>query len=303
LSKALKTDVLGFLVHGSDVAMYWLYRSGELMEEFNSNPNWGGAQVDEETRARVRGNADALLPLCRDGITRADVDAVLHPAGRHPLFAETIVNDLAKLLGIDDARASLGFNYFEREGRKVFADAAEFEAIGKGSERKGAYADGSGVRQSRKPDTFPRAIDSLTHGWKKRYVEQMIALAAARSPGGNREHVLKIMKEVYDGGAAELLKRSVIDNVPTIEELKAARDRGPDALAALIAARAPEQLMAVGVYAVNSHLDDFLAALFEHGLDPNETDRHGWTIVKYTERYGSDSKTYQVAKAAADKRK
>src|SRR5262245_43711527 len=42
LSKKLHTAVVAFLVHDSDVAMYWLYRDGELADEFNSAPDYFG---------------------------------------------------------------------------------------------------------------------------------------------------------------------------------------------------------------------------------------------------------------------
>ena len=46
------------------------------------------------------------------------------------------VTELAKLLGIDDARASLGFNYFNEEGEQLLPDAGDFEPVGNGTERK-----------------------------------------------------------------------------------------------------------------------------------------------------------------------
>src|SRR5215813_6853153 len=48
LSKMLKTEALGFLVHDSDIAMYWLYRDGVLTDEFNSAPDYFGEHVSEK---------------------------------------------------------------------------------------------------------------------------------------------------------------------------------------------------------------------------------------------------------------
>src|SRR6266404_4610009 len=53
LSKTLKADVLGFLVHDSDIAMYWLYQNGRLTDEFNSAPDYFGERVDEKTSASM----------------------------------------------------------------------------------------------------------------------------------------------------------------------------------------------------------------------------------------------------------
>src|SRR5258708_5159051 len=40
LSERLKTSVLCFLVHDSDVMVYWLCRDGTLVDEFNSDPDY-----------------------------------------------------------------------------------------------------------------------------------------------------------------------------------------------------------------------------------------------------------------------
>jgi len=121
LSKKLHTAVLAFLVHDSDVAKYWLYRDGKLADEFNSAPDYFGESVSKATRARVRGKSEALRPLCVSGAaTMGRLEAILHPAGGQPLMAEDTVTDLAELLGIDAVRATIGFRYFEEEGRKFF---------------------------------------------------------------------------------------------------------------------------------------------------------------------------------------
>src|SRR5207249_11448422 len=78
LSGALKTSVLAFLVHDSDVFRYWLFRKGELIDEFDSDPEYFGKPEDETTSWHSRGKPAALLPLCRPGVTTAQIDAVLH---------------------------------------------------------------------------------------------------------------------------------------------------------------------------------------------------------------------------------
>src|SRR5689334_7682703 len=66
LSRALNTAVLSFLVHDSDIAMYWLFQSGKLVDEFNSAPDYY-VKVSKAERAQTSGNAQALLPLCVSG--------------------------------------------------------------------------------------------------------------------------------------------------------------------------------------------------------------------------------------------
>src|SRR5205823_4660728 len=60
LSKQLDTVVIACLVHDSDIAMYWLFDRGHLVDEFNSAPDYF-SKADSKTRARVRGRAEALF--------------------------------------------------------------------------------------------------------------------------------------------------------------------------------------------------------------------------------------------------
>src|SRR5581483_4154572 len=129
-SKALKTDVIAFMVHDSDIAQNWLYRFGELADKFNSSPDYFGEDADDETRERVKGRAEALVPICVPGTTAQQVDEVLHPEDGPPTFAEETIASLAGLLGLDDGRACLGFEYFESDGAGALPDAKDFERFG-----------------------------------------------------------------------------------------------------------------------------------------------------------------------------
>src|ERR1700679_2096902 len=48
LSKTLKTEVFGFLVHDSDIAVYYLCQNGELVDEFDSCPDYFGNKVSPQ---------------------------------------------------------------------------------------------------------------------------------------------------------------------------------------------------------------------------------------------------------------
>jgi hypothetical protein len=298
LSKTLQTDVFGFLVHDSDIALYWLYRSGVLTDEFNYAPDYFGERVDEKTCTRVRGNTDALLPLCVDGITRAQLDEVLHPADGSPTMAEDIVIELAKLLGIDDTRASLGFNYFDEEGAELLPDVAEFEPVGKDTERKEAQpANDASEPSPPLLDTYPIAINILTQTWNSQYDPgnpQFIKMF-----GNQTEGMMKQMRDAFDKSTRDLLKKSTLPGLPTMEELKTARDQGPEALAALIAEKTPGQLTEIGIGAAVYGLESFLAALLKRGLDPNAANAQGRTTLNAAEQHGKDSGIYRLAKAAA----
>jgi hypothetical protein len=132
ISRALKSDVIAFLVHDSDIASYWLYQFGNLLDEFNSAPDYFGGVVDTAARNRVRGNPERLLPLCVPGTTIDQIDCVIHPSEKIT-FAEDYLTSLAPLLGIDDTRISLCFEYFENEGKDILDDASEFILIEKDS--------------------------------------------------------------------------------------------------------------------------------------------------------------------------
>jgi hypothetical protein len=324
LSRTLKTDVLGFLVHHSDIAAYWLYRNGVLTDEFNSAPDYFGGSIDDATRVRVRGDTDVLLPLCVDGTTRAQLDEVLHPADGPPTFAEEIVTDLTKLLGIDDARASLGFNYFNEEGEQLLPDAGDFEPVGNGTERKVSQEsvptlddilpanpiplpvdtaeppdeNESLTTASPLPDMYPLAIAMLTQTWSDQHKETVQVYSDMFKQ--NTDVVFKKMLDGFDTSVRELLRKSAVSNRPTFEELKTARDQGPEALAELIAEKTPDQLTEIGVGAADCGLEAFLAALFKRGLDPNASNAQGRTTLSAAEQHGKDSAVYRLAKATAE---
>jgi hypothetical protein len=313
LSKTLKADVLAFVVHDSSIAMYWLYRNGTLADEFNSAPEYFGNHVSNEERARVRGNTDALLPLCVDGTTREQLDEVLHPPGGPPTFAEEIIYELAKLLGIDDARASLGFEYFTAEGEEILPDAGDFEPVGKGTEREksepddddedeesaGPSAAARGIPKNSfgYPDPYPMGISILTQIWNPLYTTNQQFL---KQFGTDLESRLKGFRHGCNQSAGELVKGSTVPGVPTIEELIAARDQGPEALAELIAKETPGQLTEIGVLIATYGLADFLAALLKRGLNPTAANVRGETTLRTAERHGKDSAVYQLVKVATE---
>jgi hypothetical protein len=306
LSKTFKTDVFGFLVHDSDIALYWLYRCGELVDQFNSAPDYFD-QADEATRDRTRGDTDVLLPLCREGTSRARLDEVLHPAAGSPTFAEEIIRDLAKLLGIDEDRAGIGFKYFDAEGADIFPDAGEFEPIGPGAARKTARVRAAsgpepmpqpGARTNPQPDHYAIAVHMLTQMWSERYQETLAQLT--KMMGAAQGDILKQLRDGFDKSARGFLKKCPSAGVPAFEELIAARDQGPEALAVFIAGRTPEKLAEVGVVAAESGLVTFLAALLKHGLDPKAPNVMGRTPLDAAAKHGVDSKVYQIVKRAVD---
>lgn len=306
LSKVLDTAVLAILVHDSDVAAYWLYQNGEIKDEFNSDPNYFSENLDVKTLARVRGSSDVLLPLCVAGTTRKDIEAIIHPADGFPVMAEEIFVNLAKLLGIDDARIGLGFTYFEEEGEEILPDAGEYEPIGKNvARKKNPSPERAKQAAPAIPDMFPVVIGMLTQCWSGKHEKQFEAICKMQSAvdgkPANLDKMLKQFRDGLDRSARDFLKHSQLPGRPTIEELKTARDSGPEALAKLLAARTPMLLPDIASSAVQEGLDKLIAALLAEGLDPNLKDHHGNSVLSAGEKLGTDSPIYQMLKSAADK--
>jgi|SRR5215471_15956634 len=121
--------------------------------------------------------------------------------------------------------------------------------------------------------------------------------------------MVKSLQTQFDRTAQNALKKCELEGRPGFEDLKAARDQGPRALAALVFKRLPKLLTEIAVSSVAvgqnegpklSGQEPFIDALLEHGLDPNAISSHGVTPLGLAERHGKTSKIYQMLKAAAD---
>ena len=137
LSASLSCAAFWWDTYDSDVFHYTLYESGEVRDEFSSDPDYfegqradGDESDDGKTDpARVQGSPEILFPLCVPGTTLAAIQAVLHPitateaakkliqfspvSDDQYLFADQQARELAQLLGMDSSLASLGYGYIE----------------------------------------------------------------------------------------------------------------------------------------------------------------------------------------------
>ena len=148
-------------------------------------------------------------------------------------------------------------------------------------------------------DTYPLAVAMLTQFWGGEHDEMVQAYADMFRQ--SNDAVLKKMSAGFDDAAAALLKKSALPELPAIEEWTAARDRGADALAALIVKRTPGQLTEIGVTAAMHGAEIFLAALLKHGLNPKAANTQGQTTLDAAERHGKDSAIYRMVKAAEER--
>ena len=97
LSADLHVAGISFLVHDSDVACYWLFDDGRLVDEYNSCPGY----FDEDAAGEERpgpsgGRPDVLVRYCRTGVRQEDLAAVL---GEETLFADSVIERLLKMRG------------------------------------------------------------------------------------------------------------------------------------------------------------------------------------------------------------
>jgi hypothetical protein len=90
LSADLKTAAIAFSVHDSDIACYWLYENGKLLDKFNSCPDYFGAGGPVSATARG-GQPDILLRFCRAGVSEGDLSQIL---GAGIVFTEEMLDQL-----------------------------------------------------------------------------------------------------------------------------------------------------------------------------------------------------------------
>lgn len=137
-SRAIHGPVIAFLVHDSDFLCYWLFESGNPRDEYNSCPDYfgdvsemlGPGESPDAYCARVRGDADALLPLCPSGVDRPALEAVLRVGPEEYVFAEHRLAELARMLGINPDRATTAYRDV---GLEYAPDEFDLEFVGTGT--------------------------------------------------------------------------------------------------------------------------------------------------------------------------
>jgi Ankyrin repeats (3 copies) len=111
-SAKTSTAVLALLVHDSDVLLCLFYDHGRLTDQFDSHPGYFGP-VSDAQRKKWAGHFARLAKLAPRKTTAAALrDALTSPQP----FAEERVTQFAHLLGIEPARALLGFRQAQESG-------------------------------------------------------------------------------------------------------------------------------------------------------------------------------------------
>jgi ankyrin repeat protein len=114
LSSKLKTAVIATMVHDSDIFVYLIYENGELIDQFDSKPDYFGP-VSEAQKREWQGNFAKSLPYAKKKVSIQDFKRI---AEKEHVFEEHRAVEFSQLLGIDASRARIGFKYAQETEHK-----------------------------------------------------------------------------------------------------------------------------------------------------------------------------------------
>ena len=107
LAKHLTCDVLHALVHDDDIFCYFLYRTGRLVDQFNSCPDYFGDHVSDRQRKKLKGNPARLAHLLPNPADLPKLEELLAtPESEQPAFAQETLERFAGLLELPNALTS-----------------------------------------------------------------------------------------------------------------------------------------------------------------------------------------------------
>jgi hypothetical protein len=98
LARELEAAVIAFMVHDSDIACYWLFDNADLLDEYNSCPDYFDFDSGGKPSGPRGGRPDVLLRYCRRGVRQQELADILIG---ETTFAESVIERLAQALGID----------------------------------------------------------------------------------------------------------------------------------------------------------------------------------------------------------
>jgi hypothetical protein len=130
VSLELSAPVIALVVHDDLYLAYFLYSNGELIDEYNSDPEnfmFGFEIVNKAILSKFKGDPRKILQFCMENTTVSKISHVLYLEDKTDIFrlGSYAVREFAELLGLDEERACTGFRYFQDDN--VFADEPDFE--------------------------------------------------------------------------------------------------------------------------------------------------------------------------------
>ncbi len=272
LSKDLNIPAIAFLVHDSDIACYWLFENGQLVDEFNSCPDYFDENADEESTGETGGRPDVLVRYCKPGVRE---DALAGILAEKTVFAESVIEQLAEMIGIESSRALADYRDMSEGGEFVEneEDGDAGEAIKNLSKRGGLAAQLAGMfgpqAQGAAVDPQVSALVNAASLGKADEVGQLLAAGAAvdgeapASPPG--ADAATGMGKIFPGG---------MPKIPMTALLAAVLNKHRQAAERLLAAGADPNrvhpLIGAPMHAACGAGDpEMLRALLEHGGDAN----------------------------------
>jgi WD40 repeat protein len=109
IQKRLSCEVLYTLLHDSDLFCYDYYRDGDLVDEYNSRPDYFG-KVSAGKRERLKGSPRELRGLLQDPADEFELRRLLMSKDDPDMFhAHKLLDGFARLLGLPNSNASYGY--------------------------------------------------------------------------------------------------------------------------------------------------------------------------------------------------
>lgn len=115
LSKELKSVVFAFLVHDSDIFMYFLCDHARLVDQFNSRPDYFG-EISPKEKTKWQGHPEIVCQYGRGGAKPRSISKILR---KDYVLEEEKAEAFARLLGIEGERTRVGFEHLASQENKI----------------------------------------------------------------------------------------------------------------------------------------------------------------------------------------
>jgi hypothetical protein len=134
ISEELHQPAVVLNLHNGDVFYYWVFRNGDLVDQYDSNPDYFGEPRSPEELEAIRGHPARWAELIPPGTEPRDVEAILtqtfaadeqneQGSDQLVLWGDEQFDDFTKLLGIRNAAHS--YEDASLEGLEGFVEHPE----------------------------------------------------------------------------------------------------------------------------------------------------------------------------------